>query len=197
LRDLFVEFFRSKLLYRGGTPVADAILTRDQPMDADMAPYHQPEPYPIPINLPRDPHRGQWLSMAYAGRDSEMTALSQYVVHHETLTPEYPQISKDVLQIGIIEMFHLDMLGSCLKQLGVRPILATQGRYWSAGYIKYGRTPRERILLDIQGERACIALYRRIIRNIHSPALEALLARIIRDEELHITLFEKMLDTLK
>jgi hypothetical protein len=27
------------------------IITRDQPMDADMSPYHLPDPYPVPVNL--------------------------------------------------------------------------------------------------------------------------------------------------
>jgi bacterioferritin len=166
-------------------------------MDDDMAPYHRPEPYPVPVNLTCDVKRGNLLKLAYAGRDSEMTALSQYVVHHESMPDEYAKISHDILQIGIIEMFHLDMLGTCLRQLGVPPMLSARRQLWSAQYIKYGRSPEERICLDIQGERDCIAQYRMLIRSIGSPALENLLQRIIQDEELHITLFEQMLDQIR
>jgi bacterioferritin len=175
----------------------EKIITRDQPMDSDMAAYHVNKPYPVPVNLPRNPQQGALLSLAYAGRDSEMTALSQYVVHHETCSDTDPQISKDILQIGIIEMFHLDMLGSCMKQLGVGVNLAVQNgrslQFWSTQNIKYGCNLRDRIAIDIQSEAACIAQYQQIIRRMPNDAINALLQRIIDDEELHIKLFENML----
>jgi bacterioferritin len=174
----------------------EEIITRDQPMDADMAKYHEPQPYPVPVNLSPDKERGRLLKYAYAGPNSEMTALSQYVVHHESLMPEYAAISHDILQIGIVEMLHLDMLGSCLVQFGIAPTLYAGSRPWTAQYDKYGNSPRERILLDIQGERDCIAQYKVIMQRIRHEAIENLLARIIADEELHIKLFEEMLTKL-
>ncbi|MDR0919291.1 MAG: hypothetical protein LBM93_08615 [Oscillospiraceae bacterium] len=173
------------------------IITRDQPMDSDMMPYRLKDPYPVPVNLERNPKQGNLLSLAYAGKNSEFTAISQYVVHHETCSDTDPDISNQILQIGVIEMFHLDMLGSCLKQLGTSVNLGVHNgnytQFWTAQYIKYGRNHRERILYDIQGEKECIAQYRYIISNIHNPAIENLLERIIGDEEVHIQLFEKML----
>jgi bacterioferritin len=173
------------------------IITRDQPMDSDIMPYRRPEPYAIPVNLEKNIKQGNLLSLAYAGKNSEFTAISQYVVHHITCSDTNSDISHDILQIGVVEMFHLDMLGSCLKQLGTSVNLGVHNgcatQFWTAGYIKYGKNLRERLLLDIQGEKDCIAQYRYIIQNIHNPAIERLLERIIGDEEVHIDIFEKML----
>ncbi|MDR0946364.1 MAG: peptidoglycan-binding protein [Ruminococcus sp.] len=175
------------------------IITRDQPMDADMSPYHLPDPYPVPVNLLPNAEESALLSVAYAGVNSEMTALSQYVVHHETCADTNPDISHDILQIGIIEMFHLDMLGSCIKQLGGSVYMINRygkPQYWTSKNIKYGNDLISRLKIDIQSENDCINSYRRIISRLKNPALIDLLARIIKDEELHITLFNQMIDKL-
>jgi bacterioferritin len=175
------------------------IITRDQPMDADMAPYHLSDPYPVPVNLSPNAEESALLSIAYAGVNSEMTALSQYVVHHETCAASNPDISHDILQIGIIEMFHLDMLGSCIKQLGGSvDLISRYGKpeYWTSKNVKYGNDLISRLKTDIQSENDCIEGYRRIISKLKNQALIDLLARIIADEELHITLFNQMIDKL-
>jgi bacterioferritin len=168
-------------------------------MDADMAPYHLPDPYPVPVNLQPNAEESALLSIAYAGVNSEMTALSQYVVHHETCAVTNPDISHDILQIGIIEMFHLDMLGSCIKQLGGSvDLISRYGKqqYWTSKNVKYGSDLISRLKTDIQSENDCIEGYRRIISKLKNQALIDLLARIIADEELHITLFNQMIDKL-
>jgi bacterioferritin len=175
------------------------IITRDQPMDADMSPYHLSDPYPVPVNLKPNHDESALLSLAYAGVNSEMTALSQYVVHHETCSDTNPDISHDILQIGIIEMFHLDMLGSCIKQLGGSvDLIARCGRpmYWTSQDVKYGNDLLSRLNIDIQSEMDCINSYRWIISRLKNEALIHLLNRIIGDEQLHITLFNKMIDKL-
>jgi bacterioferritin len=175
------------------------IITRDQPMDADMSPYHLPDPYPVPVNLSPNTTEAALLSVAYAGENSEMTALSQYVVHHETCAGTNPDISRDILQIGIIEMFHLDMLGSCIKQLGGSvDLISRYGKpqFWTSKNVKYGNDLISRLKIDIQSENDCIDSYRRIISHLKNQALIDLLARIIADEELHITHFNKMIDKL-
>jgi bacterioferritin len=175
------------------------IITRDQPMDADMSPYHLTDPYPVPVNLSPNAEESALLSLAYAGVNSEMTALSQYVVHHLTCYDKNPDISHDILQIGIIEMFHLDMLGSCIKQLGGSVDLVNRfgsAAYWTSKNIKYGSDLISRLRIDIQSENDCIESYRRIIARLKNQALIDLLARIIADEELHITLFNQMIDRL-
>jgi bacterioferritin len=168
-------------------------------MDADMSPYHLPEPYPVPVNLSPNREESALLSIAYAGANSEMTALSQYVVHHESCADTNPDISHDILQIGIIEMFHLDMLGSCIKQLGGSVDLINRygtPAFWTSKNVKYGNDLISRLKIDIQSEMDCIDGYRRIISKLKNEALINLLFRIIADEELHITLFNQMIDKL-
>jgi bacterioferritin len=173
------------------------IITRDQPMDADLMPYRLPEPYPVPVNLSPNKRQAMILSLPYAGKNSEYTALSQYVVHMSTYNPEYSDIAHHTLQIGVIEMLHWEMLGECINQLGGNLNLVAyynRPQYWTGRYINYGTNIRDRILLDIKGEQECIEQYRKVIKLTGSSAINALLERIIGDEEHHIGLLKNMLN---
>ena len=171
------------------------IITRDHPMDSSLAGFHRPEPYPVPVNLPPAPCKGMLLSDAYAGKDSELTAITQYIVHHETCG-ENEQAGKTLQCLAMVEMHHLDMLGSCMRQLGASLELKSGCQhppYWCSRNVTYGKTLRERIQINILGERAGIAGYRRILCQIRDEAIGALLERIITDEELHIEILNRML----
>jgi bacterioferritin len=71
-----------------------------------------------------------------------------------------------------------------------------QPQFWTSKNIKYGTDLISRLKIDIQSENDCINGYRRIISKLRNKALIDLLVRIIGDEELHITLFNKMIDKL-
>jgi bacterioferritin len=176
------------------------IITRDQPMDDDLMPYRLPEPYPVPVNLSPNRHQAMLLSLPYAGKNSELTALTQYFVHELTYVPEYSEIARQTMQIAVIEMFHMEMIGGCIKQLGGNVDLIAYGgngpQYWSGKYINYGKNIKDRILLDIKGEQDCINQYKRVIAKTNSSAINALLQRIIGDEEHHIVLLKSMLEKL-
>lgn len=148
-------------------------------------------PYPMPKNLKPDIRKANLLQTAYSGQQSsELTALTQYIYHHLEAEKDYGQIAKTLWKIAIMEMRHLDMLGSCIRQLGGDPrfLDLTRGRknFWSAGAIHYGKNMREMLEADLQGERQAIACYEHIVENIQDPAIEALLQRIIEDEQGHI-----------
>ncbi|MDR3314366.1 MAG: hypothetical protein LBS96_07920 [Oscillospiraceae bacterium] len=175
--------------------MGEPVVTRDHPMDSDLAAFHLPQPYPVPVNLPPDHRKGQLLSQAYAGQYSEMTALSQYVVHYEACG-NATAAARALLGIGIVEMQHMDMIGSCMRQLGVSLELKSGGQhppYWCGRSVAYGKNLRDRLCLDIQAERACIADYRKILCQLNDAAIGALINRIIADEELHIALLENLL----
>jgi len=178
------------------TAAAKPESTKDAKFSPFLAKYHLPDPYPIPLGLSVDKKKGKCLAEAYAGKHSELSALTQYIIHHEACNENESAVAEELAAIAMVEMHHLDMLGCVLNQLGVS--VALQARYplakkWTAKYNKLGGGLRERLELNIAGEKKCIEGYQSIICEIDDERIAALLERIVKDEELHITLLEDLL----
>ena len=129
----------------------------------------------------------------YASIDSEYTAISQYVFGHILAGDQ--EVADTFLGIGIVEMTHLDMLGDVILDLGVYPKFRSgDGEVWNSNFVPYGNSTRERLELAIKAEYGAIAQYREHICKIKDKEIDALLERIILDEELHIKIFKKLLE---
>jgi bacterioferritin len=102
-----------------------------------------------------------------------------------------------VLQIAICEMMHLDMLGDAINALGGNASFDDGHYYWNASYTNYSSTLREMLSADISAEGTAIASYKKQISLTQNPSVKALLARIIKDEELHLQFFSEALNALK
>lgn len=159
--------------------------------------YSVDKPYPIPRVLGKNEHYANILSAAYAGKVSEQTAIHQYLYQHITVQEE-PY--KDVLEkISIVEMHHFELLASTISLLGKEPIYAATSTnlnpiYWTGEYVPYTTNMKELLQLDIESERTAIRDYNIMIREIKDPYIDELLARIIEDEELHLRIFQELLD---
>lgn len=131
------------------------------------------------------------------GRNSEMTAVGSYFYNVLATSGRADELSHIFHGISIVEMQHLQMFGALAKLLGGDPRLweARQGghRYWSPGYIDYRWGIPELIKSSINAEHAAIQKYRAQEQKISDPNIQALLSRIIEDEQLHIKIFEDQL----
>ncbi|MDN5348143.1 MAG: hypothetical protein PWP65_1707 [Clostridia bacterium] len=147
-----------------------------------------PGPYP-PVRV-----KGKNLDYArilmddYAGFVSELTAITQYLHHHLTIAND--EVSRLLENISLVEMRHLEMLGRTIVLLGGDPRYENSGRSaWNGNYVMYDTGNMCRQLEDdIAAERAAIANYRNHINMIDDPYIQAMLERIIQDEELHLKL---------
>lgn len=152
-----------------------------------MSRYSVDLPYPEVIIDCKNIHYARLISGAYAGRGSEMTAITQYTFHN-FFTSEYPDVATALKYISIVEMDHLRMLGELIRRLGLIPkyISCETGGYWNGTYPDYHTQIACMLEADIQGEREAIAHYKRLISQIGSESINKLLRRIIMDEEKHI-----------
>jgi bacterioferritin len=156
-----------------------------------------PGPFPKGKILGKNPYYARLLMDDYAGDRSELTACTQYMYQSSILEEAGIRHHQVLQSIGIREMLHLRHLARAIRQLGGDPIYAggrsTRGRFWNSGYVNYAKEPYWMVEDDARGEREAIAQYREHMRLIDDPAVRALLARIIEDEEVHVRLLEDLL----
>jgi bacterioferritin len=156
--------------------------------------YRSNKPYPtVTITEPNIDYAYILLD-DYASADSELTAITQYVYAH-VLAVSNPQLAEDFLQIGIVEMTHLDLLADTIIQLGVAAKYVDSSKvYWDASLVPYGISNEDRLKLAIQAEIGAINQYKKHIALIKNEQIDCLLERIIMDEEIHLMIFKADLE---
>ena len=164
---------------------------------------------PIMVDLPYPPIQvgGQdqayagILSNDYCGAVSELSAITQYINNENRLSCEKCPLAKTILGIAMAEMMHLQKLGELIVLLGGSIDFAARqpnGRQklWTPQYLTSPERTDQMLLADIEAEKAAIQQYQMHIRMIGDNAVNAVLERIIKDEEYHIMLLRTMLSEL-
>lgn len=153
-------------------------------------------PYPEISVCGKNPHYAALLSEDYAGQTSELSAVTTYLFQHFICTNEV--ISDSLQCIASVEMKHMGFLGELIAQFGGCPRIGVQTscniRFWSGQYLNYETDPKSFIKRNIAGERAAIMNYRKRIDQICDRYVQAVLERIILDEEHHIKIFKELLE---
>ena len=161
---------------------------------------------PIMMDLPYPPVqvRGKnqiyanLLSVDYCGSVSEMSAIAQYINNENRLSSEKCPLAKTILGIAMAEMIHLQKLGELIFLLGGSIDFTAKTRngspkMWTPEYLTISGSIRERLLADIESEKAAINQYRMHIKMINDEDINAVLARIIKDEEYHIMMLQTLI----
>lgn len=155
-------------------------------------------PYP-PLQV-REKNRiyANLLSMDYCGAVSEMSAIAQYINNENRLSSEKCPLAKAILGIAMAEMIHLQKLGELIFLLGGSIDFAAKPRngspkMWTPEYLTIPGKVREMLLADIESEKLTINQYRMHIKMINDEAVNAVLARIIKDEEYHILMLQTLI----
>ena len=154
-------------------------------------------PYPSLAGIGEDLRTARLLSPAYAGIHSELTAILQYVYHYFNFIKEFDEKTADTLMgIAIAEMEHLEILGNLLVKLGVDPIYTHfppyRTEYYSTRAVSYSKTPVKMLLDDISGEMLAISEYKNFIERSNNERVNEIIARILLDEELHLTMLKDL-----
>lgn len=139
------------------------------------------------------------LSIDYCGAVSEMTAITQYINHENRLSCEHCPLTKTILGIAMAEMIHLQKLGELIFLLGGSIDFAARYRgqkpkLWTPEYITMQEEVRKMILSDIDAEKAAVNQYKMHIKMMNDAYVNAVLVRIIRDEEYHIMILQTLLN---
>lgn len=161
---------------------------------------------PIMVDLPYPPIQVQarnrayadLLSVDYCGAISEMSAITQYINNENRLSHEMCQMAKTLLGIAMAEMMHLQKLGELICLLGGQVDFTAKmrngrRRMWTPEYLNIPGNVQKMLSADIEAERAAISQYEAHMRVIEDCYVNAVLARIIQDEEYHIMLLQSLL----
>lgn len=164
---------------------------------------------PIMMDLPYPPVQvheknqvyANLLSIDYCGSVSEMSAITQYINNENRLSCEKCSIAKTILGIAMAEMIHLQKLGELIFLLGGTIDFAAKQhdgrkRMWTPEYLNIPENARKMMLADIEAEKAAINQYKMHIKIIKDDDINAVLARIIKDEEYHIMILQALLKDL-
>ena len=147
-------------------------------------------PYPE-ISGHGDPATIAMLKDDYAGRTSELTAITQYIFQNNSSDDE--TFANAMLQIAIVEMTHLDMLGDAIHKLGGTTEFKSGGEFWTAANVDYSRDRADMLRANIVAEQGAIESYERHASATHNSSVRALLLRIADDERLHLKFFQDQL----
>lgn len=155
-------------------------------------------PYP-PIQV-KEPNRNyvNLLSVDYCGSVSELSAITQYINNENRLICQKCSIARTLLGIAMAEMMHLNMLGELMHLLGgpIDYIARQPGKrpaMWSPSYLTLSEQAPQMLRDNIESEKAAINQYRMHMNVIKDENINAVLARIIKDEEYHIMILQALL----
>lgn len=160
-------------------------------------PVNLQKPYPkLNITIKNEYVANLLLSAFADGGNAEMSAISQYLNHSQTVNNK--PVSNLLLYVSLIEMYHLQLIARMITDLGGNlRYWNSNNAYWSGGNIDYGSSITNKLSLDIYSEQEAISGYEGILRelkNLNTPELSQvsdMINRIIEDEYLHISLFKQ------
>lgn len=161
---------------------------------------------PIMMELPHPPIRvkeknavyANLLSIDYCGSVSEMSAITQYINNENRLSCEKCSLAKTILGIAMSEMIHLQKLGQLISLLGgnidfVAKYHNGKRRMWTPEGLDIPEAADKMILADIKAEEAAVNQYKLHIKMIKDDYVNAVLLRIIKDEEYHIMILRELI----
>ena len=115
----------------------------------------------------------------------------------KTVCPENCPAAKLILSIAMAEMIHLQKLGELIFLLGgdvdfVARQPGGKGSMWTPAYLTIPENAGKMLCADIEAERAAIKQYKNHMSRMDDRYVNAVLARIIKDEEYHILLLQTL-----
>ena len=132
----------------------------------------------------------------YSGRAGELTAITQYLYQRYIIGDIDETMAKALFGISKTEMKHHSLLGEAIVKVGGDPIMGGSTCFWSGSNLSYTQNPIQFLQNNISAEQQAICNYRRAAACINNASLSELFLRIIQDEELHIEIFNELLESL-
>ena len=130
-------------------------------------------------------------------RLGELQTISEYIYQSIILEKKYPDISKTLEGIAIVEMKHYKILSQLMYALGVDPQTNNRIRTLPLGILDKNEETvlckvRKTLLQNISEENSAKEEYRKLAKCSHDPKIAKILERIADDEELHSEIFSKL-----
>ena len=160
---------------------------------------------PVMVDLPypeikvrgRNRNYADLLNVDYCGFVSELSAITQYINNENRISFEECAMARTLLGIAIAEMMHLQKLGELIVLLGGNVDFSCKtcnGRpkLWSPEYLTIPENIDKMLTADIEAEKDAVRQYEIHIKMIDDDCVNAVLRRIILDEEYHIMLLKSL-----
>lgn len=165
---------------------------------AGIKPIMMDLPYPPVQVRERNQSYANLLSIDYCGAVSEMSAITQYINNENRLSCESCPTARTILGIAMAEMMHLQKLGELIVLLGGKIDFTAKfhdgkRKMWTPEYLKLPEQVRNMLIADIEAEKAAINQYEAHMRMMRDDCVNAVLARIIKDEEYHIMILHALI----
>ena len=158
-------------------------------------------PYPEAAAEKEDAALAERLSALYAGRYSELSALTGYTYQHLILKDKYSYIADTLECLSVTEMKHFELLGKLIVSLGGDPLIGETDRrrlyYWNGSYAESATRLDKIISDDIKGEKRAVADYTAFMNYCEDASVNAVIERIIKDEEHHIRILSDIYSEIK
>ena len=154
-------------------------------------------PYPSIDTLTKDIRSGNIISFAYATLKGELTATLQYVYHHFFFGRIDETDAEILMSIAKAEMIHIDILGKTMLRLGVNPRYVqcpNTNAFFNTSTVSQATSAQKMLMDDIQGEMTAIADYQKMLFVLKNEQVEAIIQRIILDEQLHLEKLKELLE---
>lgn len=173
---------------RSKTPIAnDCSMQGIRPIMLDL-------PYP-PIQVKeKNLQYADLLLVDYCGSVSELSAVLQYINNENRMSGEHCSLMRTILGIAMAEMMHLQKLGEMIHLLGGNVCFEAKqpNGMWSPSCLTLPNCIPQMIQADLEAERAAIRQYKMHINAIRDDYVNAVLKRIIQDEEYHIMILQSL-----
>lgn len=153
-------------------------------------------PYPDLEGIGEDEKALKIISPAYAGDESELTAILQYAYQSVSLqeTGREDMASK-LKTIAMDEMRHAEILGRLIVRLGTRPVFSYFPpypiRFFTARSVRYATTLKKMLSDSIEGEQYAVDGYSRMLARLTDEKIRAVITRIRADELAHLEMLKK------
>ncbi|KLU59553.1 N-acetylmuramoyl-L-alanine amidase XlyA precursor [Peptococcaceae bacterium CEB3] len=147
---------------------------------------------PVPIAIP-EPYftYAAWLYEAYAGKDSELSAMTTYL--YQAVVLDQPEFDGLLRPIAFEELNHLEQLGRMLRHLGVDPRYGSfhNGHWidWRAKYLRYTNDLCTALDQNMEDEAKAHRGYLELCEKIPIPEIQTVLSHMAADEERHYQAF--------
>lgn len=149
--------------------------------------------YPEIVNATNDPRVVMMLKDLLSSREGEIEGLMQYFYQSRIAKNIEPDIAEVLEEISIVEMEHMQLIMDAIVAFGGIPKYDnSRGQMFNASYVNYATKLKDMLDANIIGEEQAINDYIKTQKSVNNQSLKNLLGRIIEDEQLHLTAFKTL-----
>ena len=169
-------------------------------MDLSTLTFFDPSPWPPIEVIDRNPQYGAAMLSNIGSCNSEISAISLYIYNSMITRSFFFDIAECFHRISISEMHHLNAFGELALQAGADPRLwsVKNGslQYWSPACNRYPTRIGAIVSNSLNAELEAIKKYQSQTQWIKDCKINAVLNRVIADEECHVHIFRLILAEL-